>query len=191
MLAPVLITAPTETPVTLAEAKAHCRVDFSTDDALITSLIEAATAHLDGHAGVLGRALITQTWAQKAGEFSTRLRLPLAPIAEVASVTYFDGSNVEQALATSVYDLFTDARGPYLALKPGQDWPGVYDRPDAVTVTFICGEPRSSVPAAIKAAILMLVAHWYANREAVTASTQQDLPYAVDALLRPYRRVGV
>lgn len=47
-LSPVRTAAPAELPITLAEAKAHCRVDYTDDDAFITSLIGAAVSHLDG-----------------------------------------------------------------------------------------------------------------------------------------------
>ncbi|MFP5432845.1 MAG: head-tail connector protein [Alphaproteobacteria bacterium] len=44
----------------------------------------------------------------------------------------------------------------------------------------------------MKAAILLLVGHWYANREAVVTGTiATQLPMAVDALLAPLRRVGI
>lgn len=64
MLAPVRVTPPAEPPVSLEEAKAHLRVDFGDDDLYVAGLIEAATAHLDGWSGILGRALVTQTWRQ-------------------------------------------------------------------------------------------------------------------------------
>lgn len=191
MLAPVLTQPAEEAPVTLEDVKVHCRVDHSEDDTLLEGLMGAATAHLDGWAGVLGRALVTQTWSQRFSGFTDRLRLPVGPVVSVSSLTYFDGDNVQQTLSTSVYDLLHDALGAYVARKPGQTWPGAYDRPDAITVTYVSGADAAEVPAPIKAAILLLVGHWYANREAVSAEAMKDLPLAVDSLVRPYRRIGV
>lgn len=190
-LAPVLIEAPAAAPVSLEEAKLHCRVDDDAEDALITGLVSAATAHLDGYTGILGRALVTQTWRQDFCRFGAKMRLPLRPVASITSVTYFDGDNAEQTLATSVYDIFTDAAGSYVGLKPDQDWPSAYARPDAVSVAYVAGVASDAVPQPIKQAILLMVGHWYANREAVAEGQMRDVPMAVDALLRPYRSVGV
>jgi uncharacterized phiE125 gp8 family phage protein len=66
---PVLVTPPVAAPVSLAEAKAHLRVDFDDEDALISGLIDAATQHLDGWSGVLGRALMPQTWEMSLDRF--------------------------------------------------------------------------------------------------------------------------
>ena len=45
----------------------------------------------------------------------------------------------------------------------------------------------------IKTAALFLIAHWYANREPVTidGSNAVSVPFAVEALLQPYRVYGV
>lgn len=44
----------------------------------------------------------------------------------------------------------------------------------------------------VKAAMLLLIGHWYANREAVaTDKTPATVPFAVDSLLQPYRIYGV
>lgn len=192
MLAPVRTAAPATNPVTLASAKAHLRVDHFDDDTSIELLISAATAHLDGYTGILGRALVTQTWRQDFPAFTDLLRLPLRPVASITSVTYYDADNTQQTLAGSVYGLFADALGAYVALKPDQTFPSTYARRDAVSVTYVAGVADSAVPAAIKHAILLLVGHWYANREAVNVGNiTTELPLAVDALLRPYRAVGI
>jgi uncharacterized phiE125 gp8 family phage protein len=191
MLSPVRTSAPATNPVTLTEAKLQCRVDHTDDDTLIGLLISAATAYLDGYAGVLGRALVTQTWRQDLESFSDPLRLALGPVASITSVTYYDADNAVQTLAGTVYGLFSDEFGAYLALKPDQTFPSVYSRRDAISVTYVAGVADSAVPAPIKHAILLMVGHWYANREAVAPGQMYDVPMAVDALIRPYRRVGV
>lgn len=77
--------------------------------------------------------------------------------------------------------------------KPDQVWPGSYHREDAVSVTYVAGYGNAdAVPAPIKAAILLIVGHLYENREASTVGVSAELlPMAVDALLAPYRRVGL
>ena len=60
---PVQSAAPAALPLTLDEVKAHCRVDSADDDAILTSLIHAATGHFDGWTGTLGRCLVTQDWS--------------------------------------------------------------------------------------------------------------------------------
>ena len=188
MLAPVRTVAPASTPVTLAEAKSHLRELSDDFDTLITAQIEAATAHLDGYTGLLGRALVTQTWRQDFCSFGPRVRLPIGPAATITSVTYYDGENEQQTLETSVYGLFSDAIGPYLARKPDQAWPSVYNRDDAVSVTYVAGAQAADVPAPIKAAILLLVGHFFENRSAVSPDNLNEVPMAVDALIAPYRK---
>lgn len=188
MLAPVRVSPPATTPVSLTEAKAHLRVDHTDDDVLITSLIDAAVDHLDGWTGILGRALVTQSWRQDFAGFGC-LRLPLGPVASITQIKYLS-ENAEQTLSPAVYVLRADARGAYVDLASGQSWPGVYSRPDAVSVTYMAGAATAEVPAALKAAILLFVGHLYANREAV-GETQSELPLGYYALIAPYRRIGV
>ncbi|MFZ1874881.1 MAG: head-tail connector protein [Chania sp.] len=44
----------------------------------------------------------------------------------------------------------------------------------------------------VKAAMLLLVGHWYANREAVNiGNVTSSIPFAVESLLQPYRIYGL
>lgn len=93
-----LITPPTDPVVTLAEAKDHLRVSHDDEDWLIAGLIDAATAHLDGVGGVLGRALNPQTWRAvfcggAAGE------LPLVPVISKMAPVTADGETTVQFVA--------------------------------------------------------------------------------------------
>ncbi len=190
-LRPVRTIAPAEVLIDLQEAIRFCRApeNDAPTTMTISSFVQAATDHIDGYSGILGRALVTQTWRQDFGWFCSKNRLPLEPVQSIIGVTYYDGSNVQQTLATSVYQMLTDARGTYVTLKPDQSWPSTYSRPDAISITAVYGYgAASAVPQAIKQAALMLVSHWNENREAVGGS-MSVVPFAVDALLSPYRRV--
>jgi uncharacterized phiE125 gp8 family phage protein len=185
MFRPVLVTPPTLTMVSLEEAKRHCRVDFNDDDDLIFALIQTATSYFDGYSGVLGRALLPQTWRQDFDGFYDVMRLPVGPVQSVTSVIYQDISGVDQTLSAAQYVLLTDDYGSYIQLAADQSWPNVGQRADAVRVTYSAGS--ATVIPAIRMAALLLIGHWYANREAGVAGSMSDLPMGVDALIAPHR----
>ena len=58
-----------------------------------------------------------------------------------------------------------------------------------VSVTFVAG--YASVPTPIVQAMLLLIGHWYQNRETANANPVTSLPLAFEALITPYRRVGL
>jgi uncharacterized phiE125 gp8 family phage protein len=72
----------------------------------------------------------------------------------------------------------------------GQTWPPHLMDDNAVSVTWWAGygSAGSSVPAAVRHAILMLVGHWYENRSTVlVGSTSKQLEFAVESLLSSHR----
>lgn len=199
MLAPVLVGVPSAKVVSLDEAKRQCRIepDDTEQDALINAYIDAAIEHLDGWSGILGRALVTQTWRQDFAGFSSCMRLPLGPVAPadaVQSVTYVDASGVSQTLATNQVQLLVDALGPYVKAAHGVILPSTDRRANAVSITWKAGygDQGDSVPAAIRVAILMMVAEWYGKRAVtVVGDSVATLPMAADRLLSPYRRIPI
>lgn len=188
-----LKTAPAVRPLTLAEVKAHCRVDSVDDDVLLDALIDAAVTHLDGYRGILGRCLINQTWELYYDEFPhDDLQIPLGDVQSVDLVEYVDPvSGFMTTWASANYE--TDLISQPSWIIPVDGWPTHMMTPNAVRVTFVAGfgAAASDVPMAIRQAMLMLVGHWYKNREATgDPDTDAPLPFAVDALLAPWRRVG-
>lgn len=211
MFTPVQAEAPAVSPLALADAKTALRVSGSGDDALIQALIDAYTGHLDGWSGVLGRALITQTWRQDFAAFCDRLSLPLAPVQSIGSVTYVDIDDATQTLSTSVYELLSDSLGAYVARKPNQSWPSVGDGTSEarVKVTFVAGygDAAADVPAALRQAIALAVGKLYSfaksdvgltrdtvqgvgTQEWSNAAILTEVDKMVGYLIRPYRRVG-
>lgn len=189
---PVQTVAPATTPVSLEEAKAQCRVDHDFDNALITSLIGAAVSHLDGWTGILGRCLITQTWRQDFDGFNRCLRLPLFPVASITGVKYDDATDTEQTVASGNYDLLVDDLGAFVRFKSDFAFPAIDDEKPAVRIAYVAGDDPANVPASLRQAILMLVGHWYANSDAVVVGptvASVELPFAVNALIAPFRRM--
>jgi len=122
-----LIEAPDNDDVlTLADAKAHLRVDGNEEDALIEGYVAAAIANLDGRDGWLGRALGEQAWELRLSSFSgNAIEVPLPPLIEVEGVSYYDTNNMLQTLPSSTYDVigiggFGKARR--FVLANGQEW---------------------------------------------------------------------
>jgi uncharacterized phiE125 gp8 family phage protein len=188
------LVAPAEAVVSLAEAKAHLRVEHADEDAYIQSLVNAATSHLDGWSGTLGRALVEQTWEVTLDAFPVgAIHLPLGDVIAVVSVVYDDTAGDEQTVPPTDYVLDNRSLDGWVVPVSGVSWPDTLDAVNAVRVRYTAGYgAASAVPAAIKHAILMLVAHWYANREAVNVGNIiTAFPMAVDALTHPFRVLRV
>lgn len=194
MFRPVLVTAPAAALYTDAEVKSHLSVDSSDWDAMITLLIAVATARLDGWSGVLGRCLINQTWRQDFGTFAECLRLPFPDVSAV-TLKYYDTSNVQQTVTAADYELLEDELGSYVKPISSFSPPSTYDErqaPVSATMTVGFGASAAAVPANIRSAGLLLIGHLFANREAVNIGNIPTIvPMGFDALIEPYRRVGI
>lgn len=192
----VLVTPPAVEPVTLDAAKLHCRVDndVTADDTLISALITAARQWVEE---ATGRALITQTWrlALRAFPAEREVRLPRGPVQSVTSLTYLDrATSLRVTVAPATYLLSSDNWGAELMPAPGATWPtaSLADHPEAVAVTYATGygAGAASVPQPLVAAMQLLIAHLYANREAVVVGPESGIgsvPFTVEALTAPYR----
>ena len=56
---------------------------------------------------------------------------------------------------------------------------------------FESDEDRLLLDDDVRTAMLLLVGHWFANREAVSDKSLSEIPLAVNALLQPYKIYGV
>lgn len=182
---PVRVT-PTTDLLTLAEIKAHCRVDHSDDDAVLAALARAATERLDGHAGVLGRCLVTQVWRQDFPVWGD-LRL-WCPDVSAATVTYRDDSDASVTVDASQFEIIDDDVRSILRFKSGFNRPALSSQrsaPISVAMTAGFGAP-AAVPAPLRLAALMLTQHAYENRGGDDVAE----PAAVLKLITPYRVGG-
>jgi len=180
--------APASEPVTLAEAKAHLRVNHANDDASIDGLIVAAREWVEAFTG---RSLVTQTRTYVLDGFPVEddfIALPGSPIQSVTLVSYVDAAGATQTwgAANYVVDSTADPGGIFLAY--GASWPDTRDQRHAVTITYVAG--YTIVPQRIKQAMLLIIGELYARRElAIVGAAINEVPFAVQALLTPFRLV--
>ncbi len=185
-------TPPAVEPVSVSEAKAHLRVDISDDDSYISTLITAAREWCEQY---LDRTLINTQWTMRLDSFPYEIELPRPPIATsgtatAVSLTYTLGDDSTATLSTTAYRVDRHSTpGVVRQLRAGT-WPANLDDYNAVAVTWWAGygPAGSSVPAAIRHAILMLVGHWYESRSSVlTGSISKEIEFGVKSLLDSQR----
>lgn len=185
-----LKTGPSVEPVSSTEAKLHLKIDSdTTDDTLIAALITAARETAENYTG---RALINQIWELAINEFPDDdfIELPPSPLSSITSLIYQDADGVNTTASSStLYEPDLYSVPGRLCLRYGQAWPTARDIQNSITVTYVSGygSAGSSVPGAIKAAILLIIGHLYENREAVDLNNLEELPMGAKFLLEPYR----
>lgn len=185
-------TAPAVEPVTLAEAKAHLRVDDSNSDAEIAAMVQAAREWVEQY---LDRTLVHTQWVMRFDKFPDSgiepVELPRPPMvtsgtATAVTVTFTTEPGATSTYSTAEYRVDRFATPGTVLPIYGTTWTPHRQDDNAISVTWWAGygPTGSSVPAAIKHAMLMLVGHWYENRGAVlVGSISKPLEYAVESLL--------
>lgn len=173
--------------VDLALAKAHLRAEGTAEDDLIQSYLDAAAAHVEG---ATGKLLSRQEVVQDFDGFPSGARafLPLwwgpDPDLETLTIDYLDtaGAEATVALPRVVRDR---------VYAPLTGWPAALDL-SPVALTYTAGYAADAVPADLVQAQLMLVAHWWSNREAVNVGNiVSEMPLAVEAILQRHRTIRI
>jgi uncharacterized phiE125 gp8 family phage protein len=199
--------------ISLAEARDHLSIDAfgspspeSAWDDWLEAQIPAAREYCEQY---LGRSLAAKTLEYATHTFPTHaaatppglaFQLPFGPVQEVVSVTYTDADGTPQTVDAATYELDPYSTPTLLALVYGEVWPTALASTNSVKVRYIAGynladdTPRPfPLPKLARSAMLLMLAHLFANREATTEGTILELPLGVQALLDflPRERLGL
>lgn len=189
-------TNPAVEPVTLAEAKAHCRVDSTADDAYVQALIRAAREWVEAY---LDRTLVHTQWVMRFDRLPPSgiepVELPRPPMVVSGTATAVSVTFTAEAGATGSWssaEFRVDRYSTPGTVQPvyGGTYPAHRHDDNSVSVTWWAGygADGTAVPAAIRHAMLMLVAFWYDNRSTVlVGSISKELEFAVSSLLDSQR----
>ena len=175
-----LVTPPATLPVTLDALREHLRIAETDEDAYLSDLLAAATAHVEAASG---RKLVTQVWRRYVGTLLASRAVPLllGPVQRIEAVTLYGADGAPSQATPADWRLFDECLhlGPVAA-------------PNGVEIDVVCGygDTAAAMPAGFVRAILMLAAHWHEFRGAVAPKDQPvSLPPGFAALLHPFRRI--
>ncbi len=198
-------TAPSTTPITLAEAKSFLRIDTSDDDTLINTLIGAARNFAEEYTG---RTLINTTYklsldgfveddipikeglyqAPYMNFYKRYIPLPRPPLVSVTHVKTFTDDDTESTFASSKYYVDTQRNPGRVVLRDGETWATSLRVANAVEITYIggYGSATSDVPQAIKVGMREHITYLYEHRGEVEPNLA-NFPIIAKQLYQPYR----
>jgi uncharacterized phiE125 gp8 family phage protein len=188
-----IVTPPAVKPVAIEDVRAYLRIDTDDENALLDSLIETAVAYVENYTN---RALITQTVDElwKWWPHKDHFHIPKTPLQTLEEAEYLAQGETTYVSFTDIVTV--DTYNDRIYLNFGEVWPCyTLDAGGGIHLEWTCGygDRPQDVPDPIRQAIKLLVGHWYENREPVfvqSGAGAEQLPFAVRALLAPYRVVS-
>jgi uncharacterized phiE125 gp8 family phage protein len=177
---------PSAEPVTLAEVKAHLRLDHGSEDDLLIGLIRAAREDVERTAGL---ALLDQAWRLVLDKWPRNgcVAVMRHPIREILSVTAYGSEGEASVMNPASYQADTVSRPARLHFDAP---PGALRAINGIEIDFTAGfgEAGTDVPDLLRRAILLLVAHWYEFRTSFGPDDQPiSYPAGYERLIASYR----
>jgi len=182
-------------PISLAEAKAHLKVEVSDDDELIIKpLIKAARKYAEDETEM---QLIAATFKLTLDGFpgegrngnggiddGNRVYLPGPPLQSVSLIQYTDTAGTLTTLAATEYRVDITRMPGVIEPTYGKIWPTSREQVGSVTITYVAGYLAAFTANATTDQVT--TNRPYANGDKVKASTTTTLPGGLDATLDYY-----
>ena len=143
--------------------KTQCKIDEDEDDALLDVYIKAATTYCERYTGKIYSAR-PETYSVHC--FGDRVEIPVEPVSSITTVLYTDPEGNEQNMDIEELRLVGSRIYPAIGLS----FPEIA-HPSLVYITVEIGDDSDDVPEHIQQAALLLIGHWYENRETVAVGT--------------------
>jgi len=189
------MSARTTWAISLAEAKAHLRIDssYTGDDVYITSLIKMAQNIVEKEAGML---MTEVTMKYIADGFLPVIDLGFSGNS-VAHVKYNDSSGSLQILTPDTDYKVSNLDYPNATIRiypaKDKDWPTTEDAPDCVEVLFNAGPSEAlQIPEGLIQAMYLVIGRYYEMRQDVISGTiVYKVPLGAQHLINQYRQTTI
>lgn len=149
------------TILSLEDAKVHLNITHSYQDDLIQSYIDAAVSEAEAYTS---RSLKNYEVTLKTSQFYDRLLLTLTPYQDNLVIQYYDANNALQTLADTTYVLGYHFGEPVIYFNDMSALPQVYNRQDAVVITYDAGYGVQQMPVQFTQFCKLMVGTFYEHR---------------------------
>ena len=185
----VLTSPPGVAPVSLAAAKAHLKVDDKSEDKLIEEFIAAAVRRIELETAL---ALVSQKWKfyRDCWPSGAILQIPITPVQSIDGIKVRTSAG-KLLVDEKFYEVDTASSQARIRALSGFLYPAPRLNAVEISLTAGFGDAGENVPAPLRQAVLMLVAHWFENREGHGEKTRAGMPVEVRDLLAPWRRTSL
>lgn len=148
--------------VSLANAKAHLRIEDSSEDAFITCLIGTASLFFEAFTK---QTLITKTYKTYRTVWDI-FQLRRCPLQSIESIKYYDEDGVLQTLDSGDYYIIKDNFFGRVGFDEDFESPSLRNRGQQIEIEFKAGfgDDDTGIPKDIQQALLEHIAFMYANR---------------------------
>lgn len=191
--------------ITLAQAKAWCKVDYSEEDDLINWLISSARAHLESQTGLFIGEQIWDLFFDGFPKYDRRVNpraeliIPKTPLISVVSLKYLDTGVIERTVLSNQYRVL---RGFNSKIQILDTWPEAYEGDQSVTVRAKFGYKVNANPEVgeqelhddLFQAMRTLISFWFNNRDGIYTGMQlYELPKheSVERICQAHNRVNI
>ena len=168
--------------ISLATAKSHLRVEHSSDDALITSLITSSQEVVQKYTGDFMQRTAVNFYSDTFMDF---MDLHGGTDLNILGLNYINAVSGTTVAAIADYQL--DGKSYPSRLRMMRIPDDVKDQLNAVTVQTISGFDTDDRPQALEVAMLLIIGHLYENRQDVGRFKHHEIPMASKYLMEPYR----
>jgi uncharacterized phiE125 gp8 family phage protein len=117
------------------------------------------------------------------------IELPLRPLQSIEEVRVFPAEGAPVVIDVGDYLADTVSVPPRL-VRTGVIWQQPGKAANGIEIDFTAGygAAAANVPAPLRQALLLLIAHWYENREPIAVgAAEMVMPSPVSDLIEPYR----
>lgn len=166
--------------LSLDDAKSHLNITHSYQDDLIQSYIDAAVDEAEAYTS---RSLKIYAVTIKLTTFVDKLLLTKTPYKTGLVIKYYDEDNTLQTLDTDLYVLGYHYGEPVIFFNDMSELPTVYNRQDAIVITYDAGYGLEVMPKQFTQFCKLLVGSFYEQR----SDSVNNLPRMSYSLIHKYK----